>query len=355
MRIGVLIILASAASASSRVLRVCAAGGDYSTAHEAVDAALRLRAGGYSGQLIIELCEGSHAHSTTLVVGREHTSDVADTIIRGAGAGAFLEGGLVVTGWVPSNRSTPTLPLLEADLPAGAESRQLWVNGARATRAHARPEACSGGPVVPSLNCTKPFWGNITETGYNQVVDVSNASATPLSQWLAGTELVYGRGASGATWTEPRCTVASVVPAGDGTTVNIAVEPTCWAQARGKGTQSVTIPSDVENALPLLDERGEWWADFSRRRIYYAPRPGEAAGTLEAVLGTVPAGGSGEALSVTDGARRVRLENLGARYLTWLEPSQPGGFVDLQSGYFRHGPSDNRRPSPQPRSSRLVR
>ena len=126
--------------------------------------------------------------------------------------------------------------------------------------------------------------GNLTKTGYTNVPDPQpHISSNSLTKWLPGAELVYGRGGSGASWTEPRCTVTSVAAGATAGTVDIIMAQPCWDRAVGKGPsigtgQGVTHPSDVENSLeflqtPLLAKGsdGEWFGDFAANTVYYKP------------------------------------------------------------------------------------
>ena len=246
-----------------------------------------------------------------------------------------------MTGWAADASRTNTM---SATLPAGAaQSRQLWVNGKRAPRSHSNPAGCSGGPKVPGRDCSKTLAGGqiSNNTGYiNVPATISALSPKPLTAWLPGTEFVYGKGASGASWTEPRCGVAAVAPGSVAGTVNVVMKQPCWAFAQkpalgGQKGQGVRFPSDIENSLELLDEPGEWYADWKKNKIYYMPLPGETASTLNAVLGGVPKGGIGSAIRVNRGTTNLSFANLGFAHQTWLEPSGPTGFVDLQSGFWQ--------------------
>lgn len=127
------------------------------------------------------------------------------------------------------------------------------------------------------------------------------------------------------------------------------------------GGQSINYPSDIENALPLLDEAGEWYGDWKNGVVYYAPLPGQTPETVKVLLGSsigssnsgndntasenssndssndskhsTPAHSSVAAISIMAGATRVRVEHITFTHLTWLEPSTNSGYVDLQSGY----------------------
>eukprot|EP00041_Stephanoeca_diplocostata_P034044 m.1142210 g.1142210 ORF g.1142210 m.1142210 type:complete len:673 (-) comp24453_c0_seq16:4226-6244(-) len=307
------------------------------TLHHAQEILRSLRSSGVTGHVVIELCSSvAHTHYNVLDIDERDTSLHGDTIIRGQTAkdGAVIDSGMVLRGWIVNN----TTGLWEAPLPAGAASRQLWINGVRAPRAHANPEECSGGPPVSPSLCTKTLkQGTITPTGYNDVPDPqTNITASPLAQWLPGAEFVYGKGASGASWTEPRCTVASVAPGSKPGLVNIIMEQPCWQRAIGKAqNQRVTFPSDIENSLALLTEPMEWYADFAPgKKIYYMPRPEDDIKTVSAILGSVPTGGQGEAIRVAASAHRVTFASLVFHYQTWMFPSSPTGFVDLQSGFY---------------------
>ena len=148
--------------------------------------------------------------------------------------------------------------------------------------------------------------GNLTKTGYTNVPDPQpHISSNSLTKWLPGAELVYGRGGSGASWTEPRCTVKSVAAGAAAGTVDIIMAQPCWDRAVDKGPSigtgqgmsakhlptptlssdslccsGVTHPSDVENSLeflqsPLLAKGsdGEWFGDFAANTVYYKPLP----------------------------------------------------------------------------------
>lgn len=314
--------------------------GTFTSIAAAQAAARAAIAGGHTGALEVELCPGRHPTPAVLAFGPE---DVAPggTTYRGGNLGrAVLDSGVPVTGWAADSTHKG---VWSAQLPPGTgPSRQLWVDGARAMRAHSNPAGCSGGPADPSLDCKRTIAGGAlsNSTGYVGVpATIPALSPRPLTGWLPGTELVYGKGASGASWTEPRCTVQSVVPGTAAGTVDIIMAQPCWAYAQKPAIrgQGVRYPSDVENSVELLDEPGEWFADFGAGKIYYMPLPGQTPVAINAVLGSVPAGGVGSAITVAPTTSGLTFENLAFSYQTWLEPSGPKGFVDLQAGFWQTG------------------
>jgi hypothetical protein len=171
-------------------------------------------------------------------------------------------------------------------------------------------------------------------------VPTTTVDGVTLGQWLIGTEFVYGRGASGASWTEPRCHVTAVAPGSAAATLNISMDQPCWSFATNKGTQSVKHPSDIENAVQLLNTPGEWFGDWANGTLYYVPLPGQQPDTIVAVLGTVSAPTPPDqvetvaAIRVLSGAQRLDFTGISVEHVTWLQPSGSGGFVDLQSGFF---------------------
>lgn len=316
----------------------------YETLHEAQVALRAALADGHSGDVVIELCEGAHQVSDTVVIDQPDMAAAQRKVeIRGPrGSAATLDAGLPITGWKPSSITG----VWEASLPAGSESRQLWVDDRRAPRVHSNPVGCSGGPVDSTLECDKTIvGGNITATGYSAVPDPQvHISPNSLKTWLPGSEFVYGRGATGASWTEPRCTVTSVTAGATPGTVDIVMAQPCWDHAFTKGGNQGPHkgPSDIENSVELLrtslltkSTAGEWFGDFASNKIYYKPMPGETPAGVKAVLGTVPSSGDGAATVVLrPGVERVHFTNLVFTHNTWLQPSGPDGFVDLQSGFF---------------------
>ena len=287
---------------------------------------------------VFELCEGRHHLQSALVF--EKVDGAVE--LRGIGGLATLDSGHRITGWTKSSANAAVPGLWQATLPkTAAGSRQLWVKGRRANRAHANPANCSGGPAFANMPvppfagaCEGTFRAGVrTAAGYSGVPDhaprlsVGNASMT---SWLSpGSELVFGRGGSGASWTEPRCSVVNVSKGVTAGTVDIVMAQPCWARATTKHApeQDVSFPSDIENAFDLLDESGEWYADFSDgsvrqpgRIIYYLPREGErmdSPSTVVVLGGVVSGGGGGAAVVVQPGAAVRRIERLAFQYQTW--------------------------------------
>jgi len=135
----------------------------------------------------------------------------------------------------------------------------MWVDGRRVPRAHSNPARCSGGPVPAGGfggDCDRTLvGGNITAMGYTAMPDPqAHISPRSLTKWLPGAELVFGRGTTGASWTEPRCSVESVVASSTAGAVDVVMAQPCWARLTGKsqGQGPHRGPSDLENSLEFL-------------------------------------------------------------------------------------------------------
>ena len=158
--------------------------------------------------------------------------------------GATISGGTLITDWTDNNADG----IWEATVPAGSDSRQLYVNGTRATRARS---ADGSGWVRNS-------------TGYSTPSGVSSWSNQD------DIELVFNY-----RWKHNRLRVASV--SGNQATLT----PESWAGVQmgpfGIADQEAngSTVKWVENNLALLDDPGEWYLDTSIDRLYYKPRGGE--------------------------------------------------------------------------------
>ncbi|MFJ7218978.1 fibronectin type III domain-containing protein [Amycolatopsis sp. NPDC098790] len=245
-------------------------------------------------------------------------------IWQGSGSGdTELNGGVRVTGWRP----VPGRPgLFAAAAPRGLDNtRQLYVDGVREQRAR--------GPL--------PVTVKATATGYT-------ASADTLAHWRnpQDIEFVYTAGEALwniqrdglGQWTEPRCPLA----AAEGTTITMA-QP-CWDNSTKRvlfpdipgrsvnmvGPADLTNgrhPTYAENAFELLDTPGEWYLDRSAHVVYYLPKPGQDLRRADVEVPVL------EKLVDARGIHDVAFRGLRYSYATWLTPSSPEGFSEIQAGY----------------------
>ncbi len=244
-----------------------------------------------------------------------------------------ISGGVPITGW---HRTGLDSPVWSAPAPPGLATRQLYVDGIRAQRA--------GGAVPVTLTATA--------TGYT-------TSAPTMAGWRNPTQLEFlYTGGEGywnlrtgglGDWTEPRCPVAAI------TDTTITMAQPCWDNS----TRRVTIPGipgrtanlvgpavlgnnripmSVENAYELLDQPGEWYLDGPANTVYYIPRAGEDlrhADVEAPVLETLVSGHGTTDSPIHD----VSFRAIQFSYATWLRPSTPEGFSEIQANYTITGPN----------------
>jgi len=265
-----------------------------------------------TGDITVYLRGGMYALSAPFALDARDSGTNGFNVVYAAYPGEFpvISGGRTISGWTLHNAATN---IWKATVP-GLDTRQLYVNCVRATRAH-RGSGLTG--------ATK------TSTGYT-------TSESNMQNWGNKTniEFVYnalqGGTAGGAAvlWTEQRCSVQSI----SGTTITMA-DPgwTRCAIASARGNQVVTTPTDIENAYELLDQAGEWYLDKTAGVIYYIPRAGEdlsAAKVIAPVLETlVSASGT-----IGNPIHNVQFRGLTFAHATWLDPNT-NGYPEVQSGW----------------------
>ncbi|MET8468423.1 right-handed parallel beta-helix repeat-containing protein [Streptomyces sp. NPDC006422] len=254
------------------------------------------------GDVRVELADGTYALSRPLHLGAE---DSGVTWAAAPGARPVLSGGRALTGWTTNDDGTWT-----ARAPEGVTPRQLFIDGARATRA--RGESC------PASVC------DATKSG------MTGAERTGIDRWERPTD---AEAVVRVRWRNYHCRIASV--SGDLMTF---ARP-CWTNASsgtdrtGPAWDTTTVDSSryakvsyFENARELLDEPGEFVWDSAARTVTYLPRKGENPRTFKAVTPAT------EGLLTLDGARDVRLTGIGFTYAAYRQPSTDEGYAGTQAG-----------------------
>ncbi len=224
----------------------------------------------------------------------------------------ILSGSIAITGWTQSDAA---YNIWSAPVTASLNTRQLYVNGVRASIAQGAP----------------PVTLTITANGYT-------ASSSLMANWRnpSAIEFVYPQGAGAGNWTEPRCRVASI----SGTT--ITMQQPCWANTtRRSGALDVGsgvsgAPGRIENAYELLTKPGQWYLDTSLHQLYYIPLPGQNIQTADVeapVLQTLIQGNGTLSAPVAN----LIFNNLQFSYATWLGPDSNNGFSEIQANYTLTG------------------
>jgi hypothetical protein len=285
-----------------------------------------------SGDVTIVLAGGTYRLTQPLALRPEDSGANGHNLVFAAAPGAhpIVSGGVQITGW---KKVDPAKNIWAASVPANVkDSRQLYVDGVRATRTRGRL------PVALTM----------TATGYT-------AADATLSTWkhASNLEFVYTGGNSVwsetgvglGSWTEVRCPVASI----QNTTITM-VQP-CWNNSTLRamlpsgartanlvGPKSVgKTPTYVENAYELLGNPGQFYLDHTTSTLYYVPRTGEDLAKADVELpvleSLIDAAGT-----AANPIHNIVFSGLQFSYATWLAPNGPDGFSEIQAGYQVTGP-----------------
>lgn len=252
------------------------------------------------------------------------------TLMAAPHASPVLSGAVRIAEWKLEDAKKN---LWVANAPASLKnSRQLYVNGVRASRTRGRV------PVALTMTTDGYVGSDDTLAHWKNPSDIEFVYTGGNSIWNEHSE---GLGS----WTEPRCDVASI----SGT--KITMQQPCW----NNSTQRAMLPSGartanlvgpksvgkepeyIENAFELLGTPGEWYFDRSARKIYYVPRPGEDLRTADVEMPVI------QSLVLGNGTATAPIHNITFKgiefaYATWLGPSTREGFSAIQANYQVTGP-----------------
>jgi len=263
--------------------------------------------GDMKSNITVYLAPGTYRLGRTLQLGPEDSGtngfDVEWTSVPGGKT--MISGAQRVRGWTKTSGPSG---IWQAKVPSGLDTRQLYVNGQRATLA--------SGPVPVHLT--------ETATGYR-------ASSAAMARWRNPSDIEFVYTAQLGLMVEPICPIGSI----DGSTITMA-QP-CWNNSNDRANNLVGFgklgqPSYVEDAFELLKRPGQFYLDRTARRLYYIPRAGQNMTTADVeapVLQTLIAGAG----SASRPIHNITFENLQFSYATWLQPGTPTGFSDMQVGY----------------------
>jgi hypothetical protein len=265
----------------------------FATLEKARDAA-RLINGNMTHDIIVSLQPGTYRLSRTFALdARDSGSNGYDIVYQGSPSGTpTISGGQQITGWTLHDAAKS---IYRASVPAGTDTRQLYVNGVRAVRARSADAAgwsASGdGYTCPSAVAS---WRNI-----------QNVEVVAFWEWTCGRGPLASVSGTHATMAQPY-----------------------WSYRR-VGEQPVWI----ENAYELLDSEGEWYLEKSTSTLFYKPRSGESMSSAEVVVPVL------ETLVKGDNLAHVQFRGLTFAHATWTEPNSSFGIAIGQADALRNGSS----------------
>jgi hypothetical protein len=314
------------------------------TLQRARDAVRALDAGARERDVSVFLRGGMHRLQRTLVLDARDSGRAGHPVVYRAAPGEqpVIAGSIPVTGWT----------LVDAELGiyqtyvGPRETRQLYVNGQRATRARTpdypvgfRPTYYwfFGAPTpvgiefIPTeLNDARwrdpARWSNpqrveaVIRTQWKMMV-VPLQGVTPYPGFTPDPVLAPNQKTGLLTMQEPGWTNANLFLA------NQTLQPGLW---------SFWQVSGFENAYEFLDAPGEWYLNSATGMLYYIPRPGEDIASAQVELPVLETLVDGQG-SLEAPLTQLRFEGLAFTYATWLRPGSPDGYVADQSGFHLVG------------------
>jgi hypothetical protein len=220
---------------------------------------------------------------------------------------ATLSGGRKVTGWQPAGNG-----IYQAQLPAGANFRQLYVNGKMAIRARY--------PNRDNDTNYGPFWHikSLTEEG-----SIATINASEISAWRNITDVEMS---IIQTWTHTWVKVKSASVAGSNAYVSLSIlPPYSWGNSN--------LPYFWENSPDFLDVEDEWYFDKSTNVLSYKPRAGEDINQIDVVYPVID-----RVLNIAGTASapvsNVTMQNIEFIYGNWTAPSINGVCCDQAAQPF---------------------
>lgn len=269
----------------------------------------------------VQLADGIYRLGSTWSFSAADSGSRGHPVVWAAASGAHpvISGATQISNWTQSGAGG----IWTSPLPAGSNSRQLYINGAEAPVAQQTPD---------QLGFAGGWTGSAS--GYNIAKDT--AAMTWFSKLsaaqVANVEFVYTQG--NGNWTESRCRVVRYSSGA------ITMAQPCWTNVTQRAAFSnpsgglpsmstSTMPSSIQNALALI-QPGQWFLDPAGSTLYYQPIPGQAATALDVELPQLETLLQG-AGSLAQPLHDVTFSGLQFSYATWNAPSAAAGFADVQS------------------------
>ncbi|MCG8925447.1 RICIN domain-containing protein [Lentzea sp. CC55] len=277
----------------------------------AAQSAVRSRTGTMSGDIVVELADGVYRLSQPFRLTAADSGTNGHRVLWQAAASArpVLSGARAVTGWTVADAGKN---IWRANVGAGLDSRQLYVDGAIATRARTQ---------VNRSDFT------FTDSGMR----FSNGALSYLNT-LANQNRVEVESVN--SFTDRYSPVQSI--SGNFLTMQ---QPAWNNNTFGYDTLNNPFragPLYLANAYEFLDAAGEWYLNPGTGVLYYIPRSGQnmnnAGVELPALQSLVSVGGTYDAP-----AHDISFSGITFTGTSWLGPSSNQGYADQQTGAYISG------------------
>ncbi|QFZ20926.1 RICIN domain-containing protein [Saccharothrix syringae] len=277
----------------------------------AAQAAVRSRNGAMSGDLVVQLADGVYRLAEPLRLTAADSGNNGYRVVWQAAPSArpVISGARAVTGWslVDAGRN-----VWRANVGAGTDTRQLYVDGAIATRARTQVNRADFTFTATGMRFTSSALGylnNLAAPGRVEVESVNSFTDrySPV-QGISGNFLTMRQPA----WSN-----------------NTFGYDTLAAPHRAG-------PLYLANAYEFLDSPGEWHLDPGTGALSYIPPAGQDVRTagveLPVLQSLVDVGGTYDAP-----AHHISFSGITFTGTTWLGPSGDQGYADQQTGAYLAG------------------
>lgn len=223
-----------------------------------------------------------------------------------------ISGGTTITGWTRHSGN-----IYKASVPSSLNTRQLYVNGKRATRARSTGDlagvALWGDAGFSTTDTSMKNWGNQSD------IEV-------VFEWR---------------WTHSRIGVSSI--SGDASRSYLTMKQPAFGlfMSYYKDVWLTAVKNEyIENAYELLDQPGEWYLDRTAHMIYYIPLPGEDMSTATVVAPVLETLVSGSG-TISTPVHNIQFQGITFSYATWMGVNRNEGYTNIQADYCLDGTGDN--------------
>ena len=277
----------------------------------AAQTAARSLTGSMSGDIVVQLADGVYRQSSPLRLTAADSGTNGYRVVWQAAPSAHpvISGARAVTGWslVDSGRN-----IWRANVGAGIDSRQLYVNGAVATRARTqvnRADFTADSTGLRFTNGALSYLNNLANQSRIQMESINSFTDRYVSVQRISGNL-------------------------------ITMQQPGWSN-NNFGYDTFTQPHRagplyLSNAYEFLDTPGEWYLDPGTGALSYIPLAGQSMSTAAVELPTlqslVEVGGTYAAP-----AHHITFSGITFTGTSWLGPSSNQGYADQQTGAYISG------------------
>jgi hypothetical protein len=277
----------------------------------AAQTAARSLTGSMSGDIVVQLADGVYRQSSPLRLTAADSGANGYRVVWQAAPSArpVISGARAVTGWSPVDSGRN---IWRANVGAGIDSRQLYVNGAVATRARTqvnRADFTADSTGLRFTNGALSYLNNLANQSRIQMESVGSFTDRYVSVQRINGNL-------------------------------ITMQQPGWSN-NNFGYDTFTQPHRagplyLSNAYEFLDSPGEWYLDPATGALSYIPLAGQSMSTAAVELPTlqslVEVGGTYAAP-----AHHITFSGITFTGTSWLGPSSNQGYADQQTGAYISG------------------